>query len=386
MRILIIGESPHLITRNGKIIKHLITHFSECGHYVDGLVYNHDVSYFLPTETNKHLYNNVSLYPFLGEKGELPAFAFETMKTSQPNVVVTVGEYFDTDWVWAIKSLYPNLFKWVAVIPSGVKEINENSLIPLSYADYIFSTTKCFKDALSMVKAESEYLPYGPDTNIFQPKERQSDLRFLSMGKNSQLSNVPAFMKAIQITGFKATLHTNIDDSGDYDIRGLVKRYGLSGLLKTPAKYSSVREGLSDSLVNELYNSHDVVIDCSLQSQTALTTLEAMSTGCIPIGMNFGAMGEVLERLPEEFRFSVPFETFLGPREEELGVISIKELAHCMENIHRSYVSDKGWIEEARWAMRETARIFSKEKFVTRVNEIVEKVVTCDNYVAVDSF
>jgi glycosyltransferase involved in cell wall biosynthesis len=387
MRILIISESPYLLTRNGKISQNLMLHLTKCGHSVEGLVWHHDVSYFLPTETNKHFFKNIPLHPFLGSKGELPSFAFETMKIVQPNVIITIGDYTETDWVWAIKSLYPNLFKWVAIIPSGAEVINENSIIPLSYADHIVSTTRVFKEALNVVKTTSEQIPFGPDTEAFYPIERKpKGFRLLNMGKNSQLSNVPAFMKAVKMTGFDATLHTNLDDAGDYDIRGLVKRYQLCDLLHTPAKYLSVREGLSESLVNELYNSHDVVIDCSLQSQTALTTLEAMSTGCIPIGMSFGAMGEIFEKLPKEFRFSVPFETFLGQREEELAVISIKELVNSIENIHRSYVSDSGWVDEARKAMIDTARIFSKEKFVSRVNEIVEKVVTCDNYVAVDSF
>lgn len=388
MRILTIGPSPYLLARDGRIHKDVILAATKAGHTVESVVYHHDVRYFLPTETGKHIFQNVPLHPFLGQKGEIAPFAFETMKTAQPAVVVSIGDYEDTEWLWSIKAIYPHLFKWVAIVPSGTNIVNESYQLAMAYADKIVVTTASALEAFSKVKTDTEHVAYGPDHQTFFPlnKPLPEKLNLLNMGKNIQISNVPAFMKAVAQTDCTATVHTNVDDSGDYNLRRLVKRYDLEKRLGLPIKYVSIREGLSDSLVNELYNSHHAVVDCSLQSATALTMLEAMATGCVPIGMEFGATGEVLAAMPKDFRFTVPFETIMGPKEEELAVISVKELVRSIENIHRSCLSDHVWLEEARRVSAETARFFSKDLFATRINEILETIVTCQSYLAVDSF
>lgn len=392
MRILTIGPSPYLLTRNGRINRDLMIGLEKKGHHVESVVWHHDVGYFLPNEVNKHVYHgeaaSFEIHPFLGQKGDLPGFAFEAMKVSQPQVVITIGDYSDTDFIWVIKSLYPNLFKWVAIVPTGTEIVNERHSMAMAYADRIVVTTKAATKAFAAVKAVFQHISYGPSQDAFYgiPDALPTSLSLLNMGKNSQMSNVPAFIKAVAESGTAGTLHTNIDDDGDYDIRCLIKRAGLEERLQLPKKYVSVREGLPLPLVNELYNRHHLIVDCSLQSSTALTMLEAMLTGCIPVGMGIGAVGEVLELMPSEFRFSVPYEQFVGPKEEEFSIISVKELVNQVRNIRENVLSDPNWIGEARKAAMTTARIFSKELFVARVSELLETVVASEHKIAVDSF
>lgn len=391
MRILTIGPSPYLLARSGRINKDIMVSAAKKGHHVECLVWHHDVQYFMPNETNKHTFSSeghqFDLHPFMGRKGEIAAFTFEAMKTTQPQVVVTVGDYDETDFVWSLKSLYPNLFKWIAVVPSGTDTVSEKNRLALSYADRIVVTTKAALKAFSAVKTAITYAPYGPNRKTFHPTGLPpSELSMLNMGKNSQMSNVPAFLKAAAETGVRATLHTNIDDGGDYDIRSLIKRWGIEDKVKLPDKFVSVREGLSDALVNQLYNGHHLIVDCSLQSATALTMLEGMSTGCIPVGMEFGAAGEVLGLVPKDFRFSVPFETFVGPKEEELAIISVKGLVGNIRKINERHLSDPEWMGAARLAAVEAARIFSEDSFAAVVSEILETVVASEHSIAVDSF
>ncbi len=356
------------------------------GHHVDSLVLHHDVEWFLPNEVNKHTYQQFELHPFLGQRGEIAPFAFEIMKMTHPNVVITVGNCDETSFLWSIKSVYPNLFKWIAVVPTGTDFVSEKYRLAMSYADKVIVTTQTALASFKNVKTVSEYVPYGPCHKTFYSIQQPTDFAVLNMGKNSQTSNVPAFLKAIAQSGVKGTLHTNIDDEGEYNVRGLIKRYNVGHLLVLPSKYLSMREGLGDIQVNELYNRHNVIVECSLQSTTALTALEAMSAGCLPVGMEFGAMGEILRSIPQEFRFSVPFETLVGPDEEGLAIISVKELSETIRNIHRNSLSDATWAKEARRVSADIARIFSKDLFVTRVSESLETVVNCDHSITIDSF
>lgn len=386
MRILTVSPSPYLLTRNGRINKDIMLGAEKVGHQVESVVWHHDVQHFMATETGKHLFGNHTIYPFLGQKGELPAFLFETMKTSQPNVLISIGDYDDTDFVWSIKSLYPHLFKWVAIIPTGTDFVHERNRMALSYADHVIVTTESALRAFEGINRNIELIPYGPCHETFYDLSvRPLEISALCMGKNVQSYNVPAFIKAVGQSGIKGALHTNLDDGGDYDIRGLLKRFGAKNLT-LPNKYVSVREGLSNTQLNELYNSHHLIVDCSLQNATAITMLEAMSTGCLPVGMNVGAVGEVLSRMPAEFRFVVPHETFLGPKEEEFAIISTKELYLTLENIRKDHISNKDWRSESERITKDIARIFSKEIFVKRVNKSLEMAVNGNHKIAVDTF
>lgn len=392
MRILTIGSSPYIFASDSKIHRDVILSLQESGHFVDSIVFNHDVMYFLPSETGPHYFSYggkriCQLFPFLGQKGEIAAFSFETMKNSQPDVVITIGNYIDTDFIWSIKSIYPHLIKWIAIFPSGTDVINERHHLALSYADAILTTTETAGLAFKRANLKASVVPYGPLRSDLTLNDEQIDeFKVLSMAKNSQMSNVPAFLQGLAMAGLSGTLHTNIDDGGDYNVRLLIERYKLKDKISLPTKYVSVREGISEENLNNMYRNHQVIVDCSLQSTTALTMLEAMSTGCIPIGVGFGAVGEILRKMPDEFRFSLKYETFVGPNEETLAVVDVKELAVSLQNIKECYLADKKWFKSARDAAVEVSKIFHKEYLTLRLKEIVELTVASENFLAVDSY
>lgn len=356
------------------------------------MVWHHDITTFLPNEVNKHFFYgddfSCEIHPFLGEKGNLPAFAFEVMKIAQPNVVISIGSAQDVEFLWVFKSIYPHLFKWLALVPSGSDYLAEKFRIPMGYADHIVVTTSSALDAFSSVKTEVSQLSYGPCRDVFYPVDGllPRQVAALNMGKNMQISNVPAFIRSIADSKISGTIHSNIDDDGEYDIKGAIKRFGVKERIRLPDKYVSIREGITDSLVNELYNRHHLIVDCSMESATALTLLEAMSTGCVPVGMDFGAVGEVIRKIPSEFRFEIPYETIEGSDEEDLAVISKKELSSVLNNISRRHLVDPNWFMEARKVSIETARIFSKDLFDTGITEVLETIVTNDHKISIDTF
>jgi len=391
MRILTIGPSPYLLASDGRIHRDIIISLTEAGHFIDALVVNHSVMYFLPSETGLHYFDLdgkriCQLFPFLGQKGEEPPFAFEAMKNSRPDVVITVGSYSDTDFIWSIKSIYPHLFKWVAVIPTGTDIINERHRLSLTYADAIITTTKLAEKAFNDAGLKATYIPYGPPSCVREPSDGlTTHFKVLSLAKNSQMSNVPAFLQALQLSGLNGTLHTNIDDSGDYDIRLLIDRYKLKEKISIPKKYVSIREGISSESMESMYREHDTVVDCSLQSATGLTMLEAMAYGCIPVGVAFGAVGEILELMPDDFCFKTNYETFVGPHEETLAVIDTKELAASLRYIERQR-ADIYWYKSAKETAVRVSKIFYKDYFTLKLKDVVELTVASENRLAVDSY
>jgi glycosyltransferase involved in cell wall biosynthesis len=391
MKILTVGVTPYLLTRNGNINLHVLMGLKEAGHSVEGLVWHHDVSYFQPNELGTHTFDGPKgevgrLYPYLGERGGLAAFLYETLQSSQPQVVVTIGGCDETDFVWPLRSLYPKLFRWVAILPTA--EVNEHQREAFQYADHLIVTTRAGQESIKTLWGlDADYVPYGHDPETYRPLDLDyRDISVLCSAKNAQISNLPAFMAAVGSSGVRATLHTNLFDDGDNDLHLLHKRLGLAGYLELPKRYVSVREGLSDPEMNELYNRHQFFVDCSMQSATALSAIEAMATGCIPIGMNIGAIGEVIGRLPAEHQYLIPHETFVGPRQEDFAIIATKELSATLAKIRLKYTGNKALLAAARSEAIKAATEFSKDLMVKRVKEVIENVVRQEHSIAVDSY
>jgi hypothetical protein len=390
MNILTISASPYINARNGRINRDLLLSLSALGHKVDSLVWHHDVLYFLPNETKKHHFNHqgqkvCDLYPFLGQQGEIGKFAYNVMKATQPQVVVSIGSYDETSFVANIKSLYPHLFRWVAILTSGINERFKESL---DHADCVVAMNKgSYEQIRKLLTIPVVYHTYGADINTFKhTTEAVEDFGVLSCAKNSQQSNVPAFLMALGEAGVYGTLHTNLNDQGDYDLMLLMERYGLFETLCLPEKFVSVREGITQQSMNDLYNRHQVVVDCSMQSPTALSMLEGMATGCVPVGPGYGAVGDVLSAMAEEYRFVVPHEVFVGPREEEYAIVSPKGLASALKTLSSKFKDDKGWFTKARNEAISVSKVFSRDVFVSSVNHIIQDVASTQHAIVVDSF
>jgi hypothetical protein len=388
MKILTIGPSPTLLTQCGKINQCLLKSLTSAGHEVASLVWHHDIEYFLPTETNRHNFTfdtqKVPLFPFLGAKGQLASFAFETMKEFQPQAVITIGDYHEVEFVQSIKALYGGIFKWLAIITYGGNSMLPESGLNLSYADALAVTTKTGTAAAQSITGFGEYVPFGVD--LHEVKKKTGEFKILNMGKNSQMSNVPALIEAAALANIKTTLHTNLHDvGGDYDMEYLTRRTYRARLFSLPKRFVSIKDGYTDAEITEQYESHHVIVDCSLQSQTALTMLEGMSHGCIPIGMMSGAMGEVLAEMPEWCRFVVPHVEMTLQRGEKACVINPKDLARTLMNISVT-ACDSDWFGNASLEAAKVTKNFTKETFASRIKEMLETILTCKHSIVVDSF
>lgn len=394
MKILTLGESPYLLTKDGKIHSALLRSLKGDGYYPEAVAANHDVQYFLPDEVGEHFYEHgdgqrTRVYPYTGLGASLPQIVMTTLQRTQANALITIGDYSETSFVAYIKGHNPRFFKWIMLLTSGSTLVNERHRERILQADYIVTTTQVLYHAVkSLGAANVEYLPFGPCPQTFYPKSGEKDgFKALCVSKCRQNSNLGAFIKGVAGAGVRGTLHTNRDDKGAYDLPLLISRYGVKDRLEmTEGFNSSARDGMSTEDLNDLYNAHQVIVDCSLQSGTALSLLEGMSTGCVPVGVDFGAVGEVISQMPEWCRFSVGYETFLGPGQEEHAIAKTKELSDHLRNLNMMSSIAPADIARAASSAKEVAQNFSKERFLSRLNDILANVLQSEHAIVVDSY
>ncbi len=383
MKILTIGASPYLLVRNGKIHSDVIRRLVSEGHEVASAVWHHDEGYFMPSEENVHSYefdcNHVCyLYPFMPKTEESSPFIYELMKAVQPDIVITIGDHKDTNFVYAIKAMYPTLFKWIAVYTIDCKGIPVVNKDAFEYADCVITTNEfALKEISSFANVQGLYVPYGPNHEIFSNLNGERDL-VLCSARNAQSSNIPSFIMAT--SEVKSYLHTNMYDPGDYNIDGLKEKYKSSSFEYT-TDFCSIKDGVPDSKMVEIYNKSSIIVDCSIKSATALSLLEAMACGCVPIGPNYGRVGEIISEMPEGFQFTVQYNVFIGQNEEEFAIVSPVHLNSVINQV----LSNKDVLQEASMAAVKIAKKYSNVDFLNKLVDAVKDVYFSRQVFALDS-
>jgi len=370
MNILTIGASPYLLVRNGKIHADIIECLIAKKHDVMSAVWHHDESYFMPTSQGIHNYekNNAilcKLFPFTPKTDEASPVIYELMKTVQPDLIVTIGDHKDTNFVSAIKSMYPNLFKWVAIYTTDCKGISSAHKDAFEYADVTITTSRFgLQEIQSFANIDGHFIPYGCSDDFYDTSEDRNGVLFSA--RNSQTSNIASFVLGTEQLNCNKYLHTNLYDPGDYNIENLVSKYCAQNFTYT-TDYCSINEGITIEQMRKIYNAHDVYVDCSIKSATGLSVLEAMKCGCVPVGPNYGRVGEIISEMPEGLRFYLQYNRFIGQNEEEFAIISTEHMNRLLQEI----LADSDLISEARQYAKSIASKFTNKMFVDQVYQTV---------------
>lgn len=383
MKILTIGASPYLLVRNGRINSDVIKRLVSDGHEVSSAVWHHDEGYFMPSDEGVHSYESDGkhvcyLYPFTPKTDEASPFIYELMKAAQPDMVITIGDHKDTNFVYAIKAMYPTLFKWLAIYTidcNGIQTMNKDAF---EYADYVVTTSEfALKEISSFANVEGNFVPYGPNHQIFNYNPNSSRELVLCSARNSGASNISAFIMGSH--GLNPYLHTNLYDPGDYNIDNMKQRYNADNLEYT-TDFCSVKDGIPEDKLAEIYNKSAIIVDCSIKSATALSLLEGMACGCVPVGPDYGRVGEIISQMPEGMRFTIPYNIFVGQNEEEFAIISTSELNKTLLNI----MANNKLLLEASKASRLLASQFSNSKFLDKITSIMHNVCLSKQFLVLD--
>lgn len=389
MRILTVSASPYLLVRNGRINASILQYLKDQGHEVFTAAWHHDEGYFMPEE-GAHWYevDGERLCPIIPIDPRLEGSTtlYETMKKVHPDVVVTIGDYKDTSFVWEIKAMLPNLFKWVSLLSVDGLPINPNFTSQIEYADFTVCLNKpSFKEIQKISNIEAELLEFGADPKFFG--ENKSDgSGFMCSCKNAQASNLGAFVKAVgDAPGVRGYLHTNLYDPGEYDVDLLVERYG-DGRVDLPDRYVSIKEAISDEELAEEYKRHAFFVDTSVKSACALSMLEAMACGCIPIGPNQGQVGEIIRRFNMFEFLEIPSEIYIGLNEEEFSVISIEGLSRKISELHTWASEHPDKYQQLSQVSQKISQSVSRDLFLSRLGEIVRQITGTASKIVVDTF
>ena len=384
MKILTIGASPYLLVRNGKMNADIIKFLVNKKHHVSSAVWHHDESYFMPTASGVHNYEDqdkviCKLYPFTPKTDEASPVIYELMKSVQPEMIITIGDYKDTNFVSAIKSMYPNLFKWIAIYTTDCGGITSFHKDAFEYADYIITTSKFGLDMLkSFANIDGDYIPYGPSLDFKDLHIQRNGV--MCSARNSQSSNIAAFILGTQNLNCNKYLHTNLYDPGDYNIESLVEKFSNKNFQFT-TDYCSINEGITVNKMCEIYNKHQVFVDCSIKSATALSMLEAMQCGCVPVGPAYGRVGEIINEMPEGMQFFLQYNRFIGQNEEEFAIVSTGQMQVLLENL----LCDQDLLSEARNVSKNIASKYSNDQFLTLMYDKIKYTQQKGIEVALDS-
>lgn len=395
MKILTVGASPYLLTKLGKMNRDILCYFKDQGHQVGGAVWHLDVSWFSPDKEGRFFFEQdgktiCDLFPFAYLVDQSSAQMYEIMKKFQPDVVISIGNYYEVAGIYPIKSMYPHLFSWIGIFTIDALPINENMKEIFEHVDYSFVTTRrAHEEIKKIVCNDSEYCPYGPDHEHFYPiiGLRDDNLRVMSASKNSQAANLGCFIKGVAESeeGISGYLHSNIYDIGDYDIHLLIDRFGAEGKIKLPERFVGMNDGYCLEEMNIEYNKSDVIVDVSVKSSTGLSVLEAMSTGCVPVCSAAGALEEILDEMPAEYKFVVPSYDFVGEKEEYFSVAFIEGLTKILNNLYYIKTAEPDKFAEMSKKCIEVAKKFSNKNLLKKVEEIIKEKVKSKSKITVEN-
>lgn len=385
MKILTIGASPYLLVRNGKIHADVIQKLVKEKHEVTSAVWHHDESYFMPSEDGVHAYEInktkiCTLFPFTPKTDAASPFIYELLKKVQPQLVITIGDAKDTNFFSAIKSMYPNLFKWLAIYTIDCFSAQKENKDAYEATDGIITTSLfALQQITEVANVNCMYLPYGYDVEAFFPTQQDRN-GSICVARNAQGSNLAAYIQANSGLEDPSYIHTNMYDPGDYNIDYLIERFASVNTTYT-TDYSSIRDGVGVDKMRSMYNSAHVIVDCSMKSATALSLLEGMACGCVPVGPNYGRVGEIISEMPSDMQFYVDYNLYVGAGSEEYAIVSSDSLK---DNIKRLLKDKKMLATAAEYAQKIASQYTSKD-FIEKLYVAVAKIVNKDFELAIEN-
>jgi len=395
MRILTISASPYLLTKLGRLHSDVILNFYK-QHTLYSAVWDHDLKWFSPDEQGHYFYEKngekiCQLLPYISQNPQISSpQLYEIFQKVKPELVISIGDYNEVDAIFAIKTLNSTKFKWVHVLTLNAGPIKDTFNDVFNYIDYVVHTNKKSKKMVSKLSPVANSFSYvGIDESVFFYKNNINNekLNIISCAKNSQASGIGSILSSSQFLNkdFNLYLHTNLYDTGDYDLNLLKNRYDANEIVRFPENFVGLNDGTPDNELNDLYNDSDVFIDVSVRSATAIALIESMAAGCIPVVAPIGALKEIVDLLPEDCRFFVDGNLYIGSLEEEYYIVSPEHLSKIIQKIYNIKKHNKGKFLEMKNNIVSVVKTLKRKDFLKKIEEAID-FVKKENSVIVESF
>jgi glycosyltransferase involved in cell wall biosynthesis len=393
MKVLIITDSPYLYTGLARVNRHMIRGLSENGHEVFVGAWGWDQEAYPKNEEHKWVYKDEvtgkehTAFPLQKNPHKLIAHTYEVAKFIEPDVIITVGDYWNFPGFDQLKAKLSYSFKWIAYYTIEAEPINEVYIDPFKSIDVIATPSKFGKEVVEQSTGmKCHHIPYGIDHDSFYrlddetiAKERSKrnldgKFRFINVSKNINRKNIPAFLEALKrcndaddsVVGY---LHSNIKKSVDsmVNIENLIKRFQLEGILLVPENKISIDLGRSDDQLNVEYNCSDALVLSSVAEGFGLPIIEAQKCGVMPIVTNSSAMSELVEGRGELVN-SIKYHAKM---EQIVNIIDVDDLFEKMMSIVDKKKKQKKLFMERSKKNIEFAKGFRWETMNREIAEIV---------------
>jgi len=401
MRVVTLGPSPYLLTSSGKIHSWIIQHFySQCNELAI-LAHSHDTSFFVPEEVeDKTVYcysfeNNgetskIPIFPYK-RGGESPnktesIFIYELLNKLKPDLLITIDSYENTLFMQAVKMFLPDSFKWLAIILNSSLPINENSRSVIDYADAVLCTNEfSYKHLKGFYNGSIDWNYAGTDmAKFFHIPQKKKDFSIFCSSKNTFKDCPASMMEACKnslnfIPELKLNLHINANDTGFYNLEILQNRFDLnSEFINFPSSYVSLKDGVSESELNELLNQNHVFLSSSVMSASSISVFEALATGCVPLLSRQGSDEEIMNLLNENFEEKdlFLFETlpFLTMGEKNIYMPMIKSLSQKIKQLYELIENEKKYKDFIKKILK-FSKGFDKRFFLNKAGDLARKLV-----------
>lgn len=392
MKILTVGFSPYFLTSLGQINSDILRCLKKEGYEIFSAVWNLNLSWHFPKDDGTFVYEKdeeevCRIFPISRNQQKCTTQLYDIVKSVKPDVVLSICDYQDLSSIYAIKNLDNDLFKWILYCIADNLPVNEKFYEAFELADLLLTSTKrASEEIANFSKKDCFYLPYGPENSNFLPQKTKNSIdKIVCSSKNIQSSNLSAIIRASSLVeNTEFYLHTNHSDAGENDLAILLQRYGKN--IKLPDKFVSLDDGIPKEELFEIYYKSDIILDVSVGSATGISILEAMSCGCIPVVAKTVALSEILEEIPEEYRFFVDGVSYIGDNEEEFFVVSHKDLAKKIKNILDIKEKKPKEFEKIRSICMNRAKKFSKNEFDKKIVKFLKELENKGRILKVEEF
>jgi len=388
VRILTVGNSPYNNTSSSVVHADLLKFLKDSEHDISAAVWHHVSSYYMFDENEQYWFEDgeerICELTILPAETSKVAVLYEHMKVFQPDVVISIGDYHEIDFIHAIKRMYPHLFKWLGILTVSSFPIKQTYKESLDYLDYVFCTSEGGLESLrSLTDVPCECQHFYPQREILGSGELSDCFNVVACLKNSQQSNLGIFLIVAAGIGennsnIKFYVHTNVDDDGDYDLDYM--KDGFPENLVFPDKFVSFYDGIPQKELMQKFAEADVFVDCSMTAATGLSAFEAMSQACIPLLSDTGAHIDLMNSisLSEHTSFYPYFKLeaieFLGEREGILNIVSQTELYNKIIKAYKLWKESPLLCMKLKNNCQKRAKGLMSNKLVIEVEKMVRKV------------